>query len=78
MVTFALVGWDCCHIQTLENFMEHLMSAKAVAAALDMHRSTVYRKVKSGELDPPLKDGRRTKWPESSIVKYQQSLKRAA
>ena len=62
----------------MENFMEHLMSAKAVAAALDMHRSTVYRKVKSGELDPPLKDGRRTKWPESSIVKYQQSLKRAA
>ncbi|HBZ17549.1 MAG TPA: hypothetical protein DEO73_17555 [Pantoea sp.] len=62
----------------LETFMERLLSVKAVCVALDMHRATVYRKVKAGELDPPLKDGRRTKWPESSIVKYQQSLKHVA
>lgn len=54
--------------------MEKLLSIKTVCLVLDMHRSTVYRKVESGELDPPLKDGRRTKWPESSIIKYQQKL----
>ncbi|EAM4660411.1 hypothetical protein DMT56_22125 [Salmonella enterica] len=41
-----------------------------------MHRATLYRKIASGEIDPPVKDGcRMTRFLESSIIKYQERLK---
>ncbi|MEI9613195.1 MULTISPECIES: helix-turn-helix transcriptional regulator [Atlantibacter] len=55
--------------------MDRLLNVKEVCGILDMHRATIYRKVKSGELDPPKKIGRSTKWPESSIKKYLAGLK---
>ena len=54
--------------------MERLISIKEVCVVLNMHRSTVYRKIKLGEIDKPLKDGRRKKFKESHIIKYQQGL----
>ncbi len=55
--------------------MDRLLNVKEVCGILDMHRATIYRKVKSGEIDPPKKIGRSTKWPESSIKKYLAGLK---
>lgn len=55
--------------------MERLLSVKAVCTALDMHRATLYRKIKAGEIPQPLKDGPRSKWPESEIQPYIERLK---
>ncbi|HHS1134062.1 TPA: helix-turn-helix transcriptional regulator [Salmonella enterica subsp. enterica] len=49
---------------------------KEVCDLLGMHRATLYRKIASGEIDPPVKDGcRMTRFLESSIIKYQERLK---
>ncbi|HCC77886.1 helix-turn-helix transcriptional regulator [Atlantibacter hermannii] len=55
--------------------MEKLLSVKAVCDVLSMSRATLYRKVSCGELPRPLKDGPRSKWPESSIVPYIERIK---
>lgn len=56
--------------------MEKQYKVKEVCNLLGMHRSTLYRKIKNGEIDPPVKDGcRMTRLLESSIIKYQNRLK---
>ena len=50
--------------------MPNLLSAKTVCAKLDMHRSTLYRKIASGEIPKPIKDGPRSKWLEEDIAPY--------
>lgn len=39
-----------------------------------MHRSTLYRKIASGEIPKPLKDGPRSKWLEEDITPYIEKL----
>lgn len=54
--------------------MANLLSPKAVCIKLNMHRSTLYRKIASGEIPKPLKDGPRSKWPEEDIAPYIERL----
>lgn len=56
--------------------MERQYKVKEVCNLLGMHKATLYRKIASGEIDPPVKDGcRMTRFLESSITKYQERLK---
>lgn len=47
-----------------------LMSTEDVCRALCMHRATLYRKVKAGEIIRPMKDGSRSKWHKDDIEAY--------
>lgn len=60
----------------MEKRAEKLYKIKEVCNLLGMHRATLYRKIASGEIDPPVKDGcRMTRFLESSIIKYQEAIK---
>lgn len=60
----------------MEKHAEKFYKAKEVCAILGMHRSTLYRKVASGIIEAPVKDGcRMSRFRESSIVKYQEAIK---
>ncbi|WP_390932484.1 helix-turn-helix domain-containing protein [Pantoea septica] len=57
--------------------MERMYSCRQVCEILSIGKTTLYRKVKNGEIDKPLRNGcRMSRWPESSIIRYQESLKR--
>jgi predicted DNA-binding transcriptional regulator AlpA len=56
--------------------MDYLLSAKQMCERLSMNPATLYRKIRRGEIDAPLKDGPRSKWLESSAQKYIEGLKR--
>jgi predicted DNA-binding transcriptional regulator AlpA len=45
---------------------------------LGISRATLYRRIERNEIDPPLKDGAMARWPESSIIKYQDRLRAQA
>ncbi|RSB58995.1 AlpA family phage regulatory protein [Atlantibacter subterranea] len=55
--------------------MEKFLSPAAVCEVLNMSRATLYRRISCGEIPKPLKDGPRSKWPESSIVPYIERIK---
>ncbi|EPV6901363.1 helix-turn-helix transcriptional regulator [Enterobacter hormaechei] len=57
------------------NQAEQLYKAREICQILKISRATFYRKVKRNEIDPPLKDGAMARWPESSIIKYQERLR---
>ncbi|EAP6364823.1 helix-turn-helix domain-containing protein [Salmonella enterica] len=70
--TYVVLMW--CEVG-MSNFikevkMSSLLSAKAVCHRLDMHRATLYRKIKAGEIPAPFKDGPRSKWKEEDIQAY--------
>lgn len=56
--------------------MEKHYDYKEVCNILCISRATLYRKVKSGEIEEPLRNGSRlARWTESSITRYQETLK---
>lgn len=57
---------------------EQFYKAPEICSILKISRATFYRKVKRNEIDPPLKDGATARWPESSIIKYQERLRTQA
>ncbi|WFQ80473.1 helix-turn-helix domain-containing protein [Xenorhabdus sp. SF857] len=56
--------------------MDKLLNAKQVCKAMSISKPTLYRKIKSGQIPEPLKDGRYSKWKESDITHYINSLSR--
>lgn len=57
---------------------EQFYKVREICQILKISRSTLYRKVKRNEIEPPLKDGAMARWPESSIIKYQELLRSRA
>lgn len=56
--------------------VEKFLKARSVCETLGISRATLYRKVVAGEIDQPVRNGvRMSRWPESSIVKYQERVK---
>lgn len=60
------------------NQAEQFFKAREICQILKISRATFYRKIKQKEIDPPLKDGSIARWPESSIIKYQDRLRSQA
>ncbi|MCC8378677.1 MULTISPECIES: helix-turn-helix transcriptional regulator [unclassified Xenorhabdus] len=58
--------------------MEKLLSTKQVCETISISKPTLYRKIGSGQIPKPLKDGRTSKWKESDISEYINSLSRAS
>ncbi|AOM40221.1 helix-turn-helix transcriptional regulator [Xenorhabdus hominickii] len=56
--------------------MDKLLSAKQICEAISISKPTLYRKIESGQIPKPLKDGRRSRWKESDIIHYINSLSR--
>jgi excisionase family DNA binding protein len=54
---------------------EFLLTVKQVAARLGMSVRTVWRRVGSGELPKPVQSGCLSRWPNSEIDAYLESLK---
>ncbi|EIY5055134.1 helix-turn-helix domain-containing protein [Klebsiella variicola] len=58
--------------------VEQFYRAPEICRILQISRATLYRKIERAEIDPPLKDGAMSRWPESSIIKYQERLRAQA
>ncbi|TNL08227.1 DNA-binding protein [Kosakonia cowanii] len=58
--------------------VEQFYRAPEICRILQISRATLYRKVAQKEIDPPFKDGAMSRWPESSIIKYQERLRAQA
>ncbi|MBD2803071.1 AlpA family phage regulatory protein [Xenorhabdus sp. M] len=56
--------------------MEKLLNRKQVCTVLSLSRATLYRKIERGLIPKPLKDGRSSKWKESDLQSYIDSLNR--
>ncbi|MDC9591236.1 helix-turn-helix domain-containing protein [Xenorhabdus sp. XENO-10] len=56
--------------------MDKLLTKEQVCDALAVSRATLYRKIECGQIPRPLKDGRSSKWRESDIQPYIDSLNR--
>lgn len=56
--------------------MDNLLNRKQVCNVLSLSRATLYRKIKNGLIPKPLKDGRSSKWKESDLQPYIDSLDR--
>ncbi|HCI6737365.1 TPA: helix-turn-helix domain-containing protein [Klebsiella quasipneumoniae subsp. quasipneumoniae] len=57
------------------NQAEQFYRATEICRLLGISRATLYRRIERNEIDPPLKDGAMSRWPESSIIKYQDRLR---
>ncbi|QXA73913.1 helix-turn-helix transcriptional regulator [Klebsiella aerogenes] len=57
---------------------EQFYKAPEICRLLKISRATLYRRIERNEFDPPLKDGAMARWPESSIIKYQERLRAQA
>lgn len=57
---------------------EQFYKAPEICRLLGISRATLYRRIERNEIDPPLKDGAMARWPESSIIKYQERLRAQA
>ncbi|EPK6502086.1 helix-turn-helix transcriptional regulator [Klebsiella aerogenes] len=57
---------------------EQFYRATEICRLLGISRATLYRRIERNEIDPPLKDGAMSRWPESSIIKYQERLRAQA
>ncbi|MDC9623740.1 helix-turn-helix domain-containing protein [Xenorhabdus sp. XENO-7] len=56
--------------------MDKLLNREQVCDVLSLSRATLYRKIESGLIPKPLKDGRSSKWKESDLQPYIDSLDR--
>ena len=55
--------------------VEQFYRAPEICRLLGISRATLYRRIERNEIDPPLKDGVMSRWPESAIIKYQERLR---
>ncbi|PHM63974.1 AlpA family phage regulatory protein [Xenorhabdus stockiae] len=54
--------------------MDKILNYKQVCEVMSISKATLYRKIKQGKIPKPLKDGRSSRWKESDITDYINSL----
>lgn len=57
---------------------EQFYKVADICRLLGISRATFYRRLGRNEIDPPVRDGGLVRWPESSIIKYQDRLRAQA
>lgn len=58
--------------------MQLLYSAKELCEALSIGKTTLYKKIKTGEFPSPLKDGKMSRWTKEDLEGYISGLKRTS